>query len=122
MSKEGLGGVRHATFERGVLFIETVTKWEEDKELAFMIKADAKTIPATTLDEHVTVGGPYFDVLDGDYKIEQVAAGKIILHLSSQHRLSTRFNIYAGLWTDLIMRDIQENILEIIKKRCEANP
>src|SRR5882724_1193253 len=112
LSQEGIGGVRHATFERGVLFVETINKWEMDKELAFSIKADTKSIPPTTLDEHVTIGGPYFDVLNGEYRIESTADGKVILHLSSQQRLSTRFNIYAGLWTDYIMRDIQQNILE----------
>jgi len=120
LSQEGIGGVRHATFEHGVLFVETINKWEMDKKLAFSIKADTKSIPPTTLDEHVTVGGPYFDVLQGEYRIEPMSDGKVILHLSSQHRLSTRFNIYAGLWTDYIMRDIQQNILEIIKKRCES--
>jgi hypothetical protein len=46
----------------------------------------------------------------------------VILHLASTHRLSTRFNVYAGLWTDLIMRNVQEYILEILKRRCEGSP
>jgi len=122
LSYEGLGGVRHATFEGGVLFVETINKWEPQKELAFSIKADTKSIPPTTLDDHVTIGGPYFDMLDGNYRIEQTGEKQVILHLSSKHRLTTRFNIYAGLWTDLIMRDIQNNILEIVKSRCEVSP
>jgi hypothetical protein len=121
LSYEGLSGVRHATFEGGVLFVETINKWEPEKELAFSIKADTKSIPPTTLDEHVTIGGPYFDMLEGDYRIEQIGDNQVILHLSSRHRLSTRFNFYAGLWTDLIMKDIQRNILGIIKKRCEVS-
>jgi hypothetical protein len=72
------------------------------------------------LDEHVTVGGRYFDVLQGVYEIEPQAPGKVILHLASTHRLSTRFNAYSGLWTDFIMRDVQEHILEIVKRRCEG--
>jgi hypothetical protein len=116
----GVGAVRHATFERGVLFVETITKWEPEKDLAFTIKADTAHIPPTTLDQHVTIGGPYFDVLEGEYRIEPSGPGKVILHLSSQHRLSTRFNSYAGFWTDFIMRDTQEYILEIIKRRCEG--
>ena len=122
LSYEGMGGVRHATFEGGVLFVETINKWEPEKELAFSIKADPKSIPPTTLDEHVTIGGPYFDMLEGDYRIERIGENQVILHLSSRHRLSTRFNLYAGLWTDFIMRDIQRNILGIIKKRCEVSP
>lgn len=32
---EGIGGVRRATFEGGVLFFETVTRWELQRKLAF---------------------------------------------------------------------------------------
>ena len=112
--------MRHATFEHGVLFVETITDWRPGRRLAFSIRADTAHLPPTTLDEHVTVGGPYFDVLEGVYEIEPVAPGRVILHLASTHRLSTRFNAYSGLWTDFIMRDVQEYILEIVKRRCET--
>jgi hypothetical protein len=121
LSHEGLGGVRHASFEGGVVFIETVTEWQPGHRLAFTIAADPASIPQTTLDEHVTVGGPFFDVLSGEYEIEGVAPGKVVLHLASTHRLSTHFNLYSGIWTDKIMRDVQEYILEIIKRRCEGS-
>lgn len=120
LTGEGVGAVRHATFEHGVLFIETITDWQPDRRLAFSIRADTASIPATTLDEHVKVGGPYFDVLEGVYEIEPVAPGRVILHLASTHRLSTRFNLYSGLWTDFIMRDVQDYILDILKRRCEG--
>ena len=120
LSHEGVGGVRHASFEGGVVFVETVTTWEPGRRLAFSIAADPASIPQTTLDEHVTVGGPFFDVLQGEYEIEPVAPGRVVLHLASTHRLSTRFNLYSGLWTDFIMRDVQEYILKILKRRCEA--
>jgi hypothetical protein len=119
LSHEGIGGVRRATFEGGVLFLETVTHWEPQRHLAFSIHADAASIPAATLDEHVTVGGPYFDVLQGEYEIEPAGKNISVLYLSSRHILSTRFNTYAGLWSDAIMRDIQQNILLVIKHRCE---
>lgn len=119
LSREGEGGVRHATFEGGVLFVETITEWKPQEALTFDIKAETSSIPPTTLDEHVTIGGPYFDVLEGSYKIEPGQGGSTVLHLSSVHRLSTRFNFYSGVWTDFIMRDIQNNILGIIKRRCE---
>ena len=120
LSHEGVGGVRHATFEKGVLFVETVTAWEPERRLAFSIAADPASIPAAALDEHVTVGGPFFDVLDGEYQIEEVAPGRLVLHLRSTHRLSTSFNPYSGLWTDFIMRDVQTAILKVLKRRCEA--
>ena len=35
LSHEGIDGVRRATFEGGVLFLETVTRWEPQRKLAF---------------------------------------------------------------------------------------
>jgi hypothetical protein len=118
LSHEGVGGVRQASFERGVLFRETVTDWVPRKRLSFTIAADR--IPTTTLDQHVTVGGEYFDVLDGTYEIVPLAPGEVELRLRSTHRLSTHFNAYASLWTDFVMRQIQGNILEVVRARAEA--
>lgn len=121
LTHEGIGGVRHATFEHGLLFIETVTAWEPDRLLAFSIRADTAEIPPTTLDEHVTIGGRYFDVLQGAYRIEPAEGGDVVLHLSSQERLSTDFNEYAGLWSDAVMRSLQTSILQVIRNRCEQS-
>lgn len=119
ISGPGVGAVRHATFAGGVLFLETVDVWERGKKLGFTIKADTANIPPGTLDEHVTIGGPYFDTLRGDYRIEPAAGGGVVLHLSSRHRVSTTFNFYAGWWTEAVMADIQDNILHVIRGRCE---
>jgi len=120
LDHEGIGGVRHASFAGGLLFIETVTDWEPNERLAFTIKANTDQIPPTTLDQHVTIGGRYFDVLRGEYRVEGLADGDILLHLSSQERLSTDLNPYVGLWSDAVMRNIQKNILQVVKHRCEA--
>ena len=119
LSREAVGGVRHASFEGGVVFVETIRVWEPERRLAFAIETDPDAIPARTLDEHVTVGGPYFDVLEGEYRIEPVAPGRVRLHLESRHRLSTHFNFYAGLGTDFILKDTQRYILRAIRERCE---
>jgi hypothetical protein len=116
---EGVGSVRIARFERDLVFVERVTQWEEGKRIAFTIRADTANIPPTTLDEHVTIGGPYFDVLDGRYEIELRPDGTVRLHLSSRQRLSTRFNWYASLWTKRVMSELQTYILRIVKRRAE---
>jgi len=118
LSHEGVGGVRNASFTGGVLFIETVDVWEPGRRLGFTIAA--QPIPPKTLDEHVTVGGEYFDVLRGEYQLETLAPGVIRLHLSSQHRVSTDFNWYAHFWTDAVMSDVQKRILRVIQQRCQA--
>jgi hypothetical protein len=119
IDRPGAGGVREARFEGGVLFLEKVTDWQPGRRLSFTIDAQEHLIPPTTLDEHVTIGGPYFDVLTGTYEIEPLENGRVRLHLASELRVSTNFNFYAGWWADVIMGSIQENILEIVKARAE---
>ena len=122
LSREGIGGVRHATFAGNVLFLETIDEWEPQRRLGFSIHADTKSIPPATLDEHVTVGGAYFDVLHGEYILQPENTGVVRLRLISRHRVSTDFNWYARLWTDAVMRDVQRSILYVIKNRCENQP
>ncbi|KAA9325597.1 hypothetical protein F0P96_19775 [Hymenobacter busanensis] len=120
LSHEGVGGVRHATFERGVEFIETVDVWKPRRKLSFRITPNTATIPPTTFDEHVTVGGRFFDVLRGTYELRPLPGGRTRLVLYSEQRLSTNLNPYAGLWTDYVMSEIQRRILQVVKRRCEV--
>ena len=119
LSHDGIGGVREASFTGGLIFTETVNRWEPESDLRFSIHANTDLIPPSTLDEHVTIGGTFFDVLEGEYRLEQRSDG-VLLHLSSKERISTHFNPYAGQWTDAVMRAIQLQILAVIQKRCEA--
>ena len=121
LSHEGLNGVRHATFAGNVLFVETIDEWAPERRLGFSIRADTARIPPTTLDQHVTVGGPYFDVLHGEYILQPESGGMTRLRLISRHRVSTDFNWYARIWTDAVMRDVQHSILYVIKNRCERD-
>lgn len=119
---EGVGSIRNATFEGNVLFVERVTLWEPYERIGFTIEADTENIPPDTFDEHVTIGGPYFDVLYGEYWIEEIDEGSVRLHLHSSQRVSTGFNFYAHLWTTWLMDELQTYIIEIIKTRAEATP
>jgi hypothetical protein len=120
LSHEGIGGVRHASFTGGLVFTETIDRWDTLRDLSFSIHANTDEIPPTTLDEHVKVGGRYFEVLEGEYSLEALPDGNTLLHLVSRERVSTHFNPYAGLWTDAVMRSIQDSILKVIKHRAEA--
>ncbi len=120
LSGDGVGQTRLATFERGLQFVETVTDWKVNEKLGFIIKADPKMTPLTTLDEHVTVGGAFFDVMSGTYEIRKVNDRELDLVLYSEHRISTHFNFYARIWSNFLMSEIQQNILKVIKGRAEG--
>jgi hypothetical protein len=116
---EGVGAKREASFSGGLTFTETVLTYQHQKEMTFSIKANTNEIPPTTFDEHIIIGGKYFDVLTGTYKLEPIGNQQYRLHLTSQFKFTTTFNSYASLWGRWIMADIQNNILKIIKKRSE---
>ena len=116
---EGIGAYREAIFTKGLVFHETVTEYRDNEKMVFTIKAYPHEIPSTTLDEHVVIGGDYFDVLNGTYELEKLPNGLNRLHLYSHFKMNTTFNFYAGWWGKWIMKDIQNNILQIEKKRSE---
>lgn len=119
LNYNGVGGYRKAIFDKGLIFHEQVTNYSDQKFMRFTIKANPHEIPSTTMDEHVVIGGEYFDVIDGTYELERLNNKTYRLHLYSHFKLTTTFNFYAGLWADWIMKDIQNNILQVIKQRAE---
>lgn len=114
-----VGGFRKAIFEKGLVFNETVTEYQDLKLMKFNIKANTYEIPSTTLDEHILIGGEYFDMLNGTYELKKISKDKYKLILYSNFSMKTTFNSYAGIWGTWIMKDIQNNILKVIKKRSE---
>lgn len=119
LNYEGLGGYRKAIFDKGLVFDEIVTEYEHERKMTFTIKANPYDIPSTTMDEHIVIGGAYFDVLNGTYELEQLDDNTFRLHLFSHFKLTTSFNFYASWWAGWIMKDIQNNILQIVKDRAE---
>ncbi|WAC15055.1 hypothetical protein [Dyadobacter pollutisoli] len=116
---EGPGASREAIFTNGLIFHETVLKYAHLQKMVFSIKANPYEIPSTTMDKHIVIGGAYFDVLTGTYELEKLGQNRYRLHLYSHFKLNTNFNFYASWWARWIMQDIQNNILQIVKRRAE---
>jgi hypothetical protein len=116
----GVGGSRQAIFSKGLVFKEIVLDYTDQKRMHFSISADPHDIPSTTMDKHVVIGGDYFDVLDGTYELQRLSDSLYRLHLYSHFTLRTTFNFYASWWAGWIMKDIQQNILQVIRIRSES--
>lgn len=116
----GVNAERKAIFTGGLVFTEIVSVYKHQELMEFSIKPNTGEIPSTTFDEHVLIGGKYFDVLKGSYKVDKLGSNKYRVRLDSTFEVNTTFNFYAGMWARWIMTDIQNNILNIIKERCET--
>jgi hypothetical protein len=116
LSHDGVGGMRGASYDNGLRFVEAVVEWDEHRMFRFTIKVDGNSPAPFNM-----IGGKAFDVIDATYVVEPQANGSVLLHLHSTERVSTHFNFYSSLWTDVIMTDLQNYILEIVKRRAEAS-
>ncbi len=121
LNYDGMGASRPAVFTNGLVFYETVVEYDRLDKLVFNVDADPKNIPASTMDEHVVIGGRYFDVVNGTYKLEELNDNTCRLHLCSRFTVNTTFNFLAGSLAKLIMKDIQGNLLQVIKSRAEQD-
>ncbi len=119
LDQEGVNGVRHITWEKGIKFAEKITGWEDGSGFMYDINVDQSSVPPTTLDEHVMIGGRYFDVLKGSYHIEKIDAGRSKVTLTCTYRVTTNLNFYSKAWADFILDDFNNMILEVIKGRSE---
>lgn len=119
LNYEGVGAIRSITWEKGIRFQEIITTWQEGTGFSYDIKVDPLSIPPTTLDEHVMIGGKYFDVNEGSYHIDSLAPLKSKLTLTCRYRITTNVNTYSKWWADFVLNDFNEMILEVVKKRCE---
>jgi len=115
----GVGGTRIGRWEDGLVFNGIFTDWQPNKRYTVRLDPDTRMVQSAL--PLAGIGGKDFDVTDDSYVIEPLGDGKVILHLYTSYRLTTRLNSYGTVWIDFFMRDIQKHILKIVKARAEAS-
>lgn len=119
VDKKELGGQRIGHFEGGLMFIETITEYEEHRKVSFDIKIDPSTVRQKVFDQHV-LNGNYFNFVDATYELTELKDGQVKLTLSSSYQLTSTINFYGKFWGDIILTDFQDRLLNVIENRCEA--
>lgn len=119
VDKKEIGGQRIGNFEGGLMFIETITEYEENKKASFDIKIDPSTVRQKVFDQHV-LNGNYFNFVDATYELTELKNGQVKLTLSSSYQLTSTINFYGKFWGDIILIDFQDRLLNVIENRCET--
>ena len=113
------GKVRHVTMGRGVRFDQVAVQWEPNRHVRWTYRFAEDSFPPQALDDHVRIGGHYFDLLDTDYTL--VPHGEQTeLHIRMRYRVSTRFNWYAQPIAQWLIGNFEEVILGFYARRAEA--
>ncbi|MEO8000398.1 MAG: SRPBCC family protein [Arenimonas sp.] len=116
--KTDTGRVRKLRWDKGVRFDEPITHWQENRYIRWNYSFPAGAIPPDALDEHVVIGGKYFDLEDTSYLLTPEKGGTR-LSIKVTYRVSTQFNWYANFWGRLLVDDAAHTILAFYKHRAE---
>jgi hypothetical protein len=114
-----VGGTRVLSWERGVTFEERITAWEPNRHIAWVYRFGPDSFPPGSLDDHIVIGGRYFDLEATSYTLQEEGGGTR-LTIAVRTRVTTHFNWYAGLWADYLVDDTAGAILHFYKVRAEA--
>ena len=113
--------VRKSQWHKHIAFDEVITEAVSPKRLAWQYDFKPGDVPPGALDDHVAIGGRYFDLLDSRYELTPERGGTR-LSLRTRWRVSTRFNWYAQPLSQLLINDLSRQLLTIYKTRSEAGP
>jgi hypothetical protein len=113
------GRVRKLRWAKNVSFDEPITAWEENRFIRWTYAFKPESFPPGALDEHVLIGGTYFDLVDTSYRLTPEGQGTR-LDIVVDYRVSTHFNWYAAWWGRVLVDDSAQAILRFYKNRSES--
>lgn len=114
------GPVRHVTMGRGIHFDQVAQHWQPLEHVRWTYRFTEDSFPPRALDDHVRIGGHYFDLVDTDYTLTSRSDGRTELRIRIGYRVSTMFNWYAQPIAHWLIGNFEEVILGFYAKRAEA--
>jgi hypothetical protein len=115
---EGL--VRKVTMGKNVHFEQLLTEQTENRYLRWRYRFQQDSFPPYALDEHVVLGGHYFDLTDTSYTLTprgDLTELKVRMH----YRVSTQFNWYADPMAKFLLGNLAEINLDYYRRRSQRN-
>ena len=115
--------IRHSHWQKDIHFDGMIQESIPNQYLSWKYRFDANSIPKGALDDHVQLGGKYFDFQDTSYRLVPINAQQTQLILKIDYRVSTEINFYTVQVANILLNDFERVILDLYKQRSEAlNP
>lgn len=111
--------IRHSYWGEDVHFHERITTVTPNRLIAWQFEFPEDWIADGIEDPHVKVGGPYFDILSGEYRLDPLG-DKTRLTLTTRTSDTSKLGRYAEFWHRFFFSDFHEVILTVVKTRIEA--
>ena len=113
------GRVRVSRWAKGVQFDEPITDWQPGQYLRWTYRFAPTSFPPHAMDDHVLIGGHYFDLHDTRFTLTPEAGGTR-LDMVVHYRVTTQFNFYADRVAQWLMGDMLDADLQFYKRRSET--
>jgi hypothetical protein len=111
------GRERKITMGKGVHFAQVVTDWKENSYVRWTYRFSDDSFPPGALDDHVRIGGRYFDLIDTSYTLIPINERTTQLTVRISYRISTQFNWYTDPIARLLIGNFEEVILDFYGNR-----
>lgn len=116
---EGLGALRTAYWGDSISFDEKITQWQPRRMIGWTFSFTNSSLQNFT-DKHIAPDGQFLKIDSGDYTLTPLSNDTTLLTLRTRYIAKTHVNLYAELWGQVLLGDIENNILAIIKQRSEV--
>ncbi len=116
---EGVGSVRLARWQKRIAFGEIVPRWESGRAIHWRFDFTGSEGWEFT-DRHLRPDRAYLRVLSGGYTLVPLGDGRQRLRLETRYAARTPFNLYASLWGEVFLGDLEANLLAAIRQRAEG--
>lgn len=113
--------VRRVNMGKLIYFDQIASEWKTNEFVHWQYQFYEDSFPANALDEHVKIGGAYFDLIDTRYTLKRISSQATELKISMQYRVSTGFNWYAIPVAQLLIGNFEDVILKFYQRRSESN-
>jgi hypothetical protein len=111
--------VRSLEMGKAIHVQQIASQWKQNEFVRWTYVFTADSIPPKALDDHLMIGGRYFDLLGTDYTLQQLPNGNTALSIRMKYRVSTQFNWYVGYVAEVLMTNFEAAILKCYKQRAE---
>lgn len=112
------GLVRESRWGKMVHFDEVIREWQPERHMRWTYRFAPDSFPRRALDDHVVIGGHYFDLIDTSYTLlPEGSATRLTTRV--QYRISTQFNFYADWAAQFLLGNLCEVGLHLYKDRSE---
>ncbi|WP_154224760.1 hypothetical protein [Marinicella rhabdoformis] len=112
--------VRYSIWEKGVNFKANVTHSQENQYIKWDYVFDENSFPKGSMDDHVEIGGTYFDLHDTAFTLSPISPDETKLTITANYHVNSAINFYAIPVSQFLGADFVKTILGLYKHRSEA--